>query len=204
MKKGNHIHCKELARTHATDSHQGLTVTLVSPSLLRLRGALDVATRNLMQAMLGDLSTPDLHLDVSGLEFADAAGLDVLARADADRHAKGHGRVVLHGSRPFLQRTLIAAGLQRLLPWGSEEDDDQHWRPFAVCRDAPVSLFFEDDDPLPARRLCWSCPVSGNCLSYALRTQQSFGVWGGLTAPERAVLQGPHAVGPADRARGTL
>lgn len=97
----------------------------------------------------------------------------------------------------MLQRTLIAAGLQRLLPWGPQGESEQNWRPFAMCREAPAELFFEDEDPLPARRLCWSCPVSGICLSYALRTHQSFGVWGGLTPRERAVLQTPHAAGTA-------
>jgi WhiB family redox-sensing transcriptional regulator len=33
--------------------------------------------------------------------------------------------------------------------------------------------------------ICASCPVRGECLEYALRTNESLGVWGGLTEDQR-------------------
>ena len=51
-----------------------------------------------------------------------------------------------------------------------------------------------------AARLCQGCPVTGECLEYALRAGCDFGVWGGLTEIDRrrVALQGlPPRVGVA-------
>jgi len=39
-----------------------------------------------------------------------------------------------------------------------------------------------------AKRICADCPVSRECLDYALRVQEPFGIWGGLTEAERRQL----------------
>jgi WhiB family redox-sensing transcriptional regulator len=36
-----------------------------------------------------------------------------------------------------------------------------------------------------AKAICASCPVQSNCLSWALRTREPYGVWGGLSVEER-------------------
>lgn len=36
-----------------------------------------------------------------------------------------------------------------------------------------------------AKDICAQCPVIAECLSYALDTEQEFGVWGGLSEDER-------------------
>lgn len=36
-----------------------------------------------------------------------------------------------------------------------------------------------------ARSVCGPCPVRSDCLEYALIADERWGVWGGLTAPER-------------------
>lgn len=33
--------------------------------------------------------------------------------------------------------------------------------------------------------ICHRCPVRADCLDFALRTSQPFGIWGGTTARER-------------------
>src|SRR3954449_13574377 len=76
-------HCDDVAWTAA--GHPGLVVTVASASLLRLAGDLDLATRDLLGDALGQMSGCDVHLDVEELTFADAAGLAVVAEADADR-----------------------------------------------------------------------------------------------------------------------
>jgi WhiB family redox-sensing transcriptional regulator len=197
MSKGDPIHCYETATGPSADGHPGLTVRLESPSRLQLSGALDLATRDLLDVVLKGLGGGDLRVDVAGLEFADAAGLAVIAAADAARRRGRRGRIVLRRPRPMLERTLIVAGLGRLLPRQSWEHAATDWRRLAACRNAPVEMFFEDNDPGPARHLCWSCPVSGSCLAYSLKTSQAFGMWGGLTARERAVLRGRRIVAAA-------
>jgi WhiB family transcriptional regulator, redox-sensing transcriptional regulator len=37
-----------------------------------------------------------------------------------------------------------------------------------------------------AKAICAACPVRRECLAFALRTQQSHGIWGGMTEEERA------------------
>jgi WhiB family redox-sensing transcriptional regulator len=90
----------------------------------------------------------------------------------------------------MVERTLTVAGLDRMLSRHPQKRDNTDWRRLAACRNEPAEMFFDNNDPSPARHLCWSCRVSGSCLSYALSTSQTFGIWGGLTARERAVLQG--------------
>jgi WhiB family redox-sensing transcriptional regulator len=39
-----------------------------------------------------------------------------------------------------------------------------------------------------AKAVCRTCPVIASCRRYALEVQEPYGVWGGLTAAERAAL----------------
>jgi WhiB family transcriptional regulator, redox-sensing transcriptional regulator len=62
------------------------------------------------------------------------------------------------------------------------------WMDEAHCRKegVPTSVFFPEKSrsAVPAQKVCIECPVSGECRDYALATNQSHGVWGGLS--ERA------------------
>ena len=80
------------------------------------------------------------------------------------------------------------------------------WRGRGVCVgvDDPDVFFpatpeFTD----PARRLCHSCPVIGECLAEALSRTEVDGVWGGTTSAERrsmrAVWRQHAGRGPASR-----
>jgi WhiB family redox-sensing transcriptional regulator len=68
-------------------------------------------------------------------------------------------------------------------------DTIRGWRDEAACRDENPELFF----PLPsnpaaerrAKAICWTCPVREDCLTDALTTGASEGIWGGLTDEER-------------------
>lgn len=78
------------------------------------------------------------------------------------------------------------------------------WAERAVCKGEPTSMFF----PLPrtgvayiAKALCGSCPVQTDCLTYALRTDQPDGIWGGMTADERQAL--PRAAAAPSIKHGT-
>jgi WhiB family redox-sensing transcriptional regulator len=39
-----------------------------------------------------------------------------------------------------------------------------------------------------AKRICAECPVRQECLEYALRVREPFGIWGGLNETERRTL----------------
>lgn len=69
------------------------------------------------------------------------------------------------------------------------------WRDAALCRDAAPELFFPIGTTGPAiseieeaKRVCAVCPVQPQCLEFALRTRQEFGIWGGTTEEERRLL----------------
>jgi DNA-binding CsgD family transcriptional regulator len=41
----------------------------------------------------------------------------------------------------------------------------------------------------PARQVCAQCPVCQQCLEFAVSNRIVYGIWGGLTGPERSALQ---------------
>ena len=70
------------------------------------------------------------------------------------------------------------------------------WRTLSECRDSDPNLFFPVGSTGPAveqiaaaKQICASCPVSEECLQYALETNQEAGVWGGYAEDERRRLR---------------
>jgi WhiB family redox-sensing transcriptional regulator len=65
------------------------------------------------------------------------------------------------------------------------------WREGAACADVADVDFFSDDaaSVLRAKAICASCPVLDDCLSFAIETNQSDGVWGATTPAERVKLR---------------
>ena len=67
------------------------------------------------------------------------------------------------------------------------------WRDQAGCRGLDPDLFFPDDGDNVgierAKQVCAPCPVSWECLSYAVETNQTEGIWGGTTRGERRRLR---------------
>jgi WhiB family transcriptional regulator, redox-sensing transcriptional regulator len=69
------------------------------------------------------------------------------------------------------------------------------WQYQGECRGYPIEVFFPDgrghrlqtlEDA--AKRICRKCPVLASCREYALRAPEAYGIWGGLTSRERALL----------------
>lgn len=62
----------------------------------------------------------------------------------------------------------------------------------AACAAEDPDLFFPDtspqasDDTARAKAVCARCPVRTECLTWAIDTQQTHGIWGGLDESERA------------------
>lgn len=64
------------------------------------------------------------------------------------------------------------------------------WVDGALCAQAYPDAFFPDSDTperstADALKLCASCPVRDECLTYALTHDERYGIWGGLTSRQR-------------------
>ena len=70
------------------------------------------------------------------------------------------------------------------------------WRHTAICRDEDPELFFPVGNSGPAllqiaeaKAVCQRCPVTSECLTWALETGQDAGVWGAMSEDERRALK---------------
>lgn len=76
---------------------------------------------------------------------------------------------------------------------------DWYDNPERACADPGDVQFFAPDiedhqqkrkfDTAPAKRLCRSCPFIQECLSWALVTNQQYGVWGGMDERQRRAIR---------------
>lgn len=75
------------------------------------------------------------------------------------------------------------------------------WMDAAECAQQAPDTFFPDKGAWQAnrdaRRVCQGCEVRPECLAYALRNREPFGIWGGLSARERNALRRQLARGGA-------
>lgn len=74
--------------------------------------------------------------------------------------------------------------------------DVRSWFDRAACRRVDPEVFFPVGTTGAtliqvegARAVCVRCPVTAECLDWALRTGQDHGVWGGTTPEERRALR---------------
>jgi WhiB family redox-sensing transcriptional regulator len=68
------------------------------------------------------------------------------------------------------------------------------WREAAACLDVPEDVtFFPDKENVAAiakaKAICATCPVADECLTWAIESNQSEGIWGGHTPKERRTLR---------------
>ncbi|MCX6520484.1 MAG: WhiB family transcriptional regulator [Actinobacteria bacterium] len=73
---------------------------------------------------------------------------------------------------------------------------DYSWRNRSICRDTDPDLFFPVGTTgqallqiAKAKEVCGECPVSTDCLEYALETNQDSGIWGGLDEEQRRAIR---------------
>ncbi|MDA8277670.1 MAG: WhiB family transcriptional regulator [Actinomycetota bacterium] len=71
-----------------------------------------------------------------------------------------------------------------------------YWKPRALCSEFDAQLFFPvgvtgdaEAQINRAKSVCSRCPVSMQCLEFALRTNQEYGIWGGRDEEERRVIR---------------
>ena len=58
---------------------------------------------------------------------------------------------------------------------------DTTWMDHAACLGMDPELFHprRGESTKPAKAVCATCPVQTDCLQWALKTRQHWGVWGG-------------------------
>ena len=80
-----------------------------------------------------------------------------------------------------------------------DSEPDYSWRYQAKCAGVDTALFYPPRDRRlykdvadRAKAVCWGtgdndlgCPVRNNCLWYAVESDDSYGIWGGLSNRER-------------------
>lgn len=73
------------------------------------------------------------------------------------------------------------------------------WQSHAACQGMDTTAFFHPPGERGAHRrrriasakvVCHRCPVIDECLQHALRVREPYGVWGGRSEDERALLLG--------------
>jgi WhiB family transcriptional regulator, redox-sensing transcriptional regulator len=84
------------------------------------------------------------------------------------------------------RRRHIAVALELSAPSVPQGD----WVTDALCAQVDGDLFFPDKgvNSREAKKVCASCPVTVECLDWALTTNQTRGVFGGLSPVERRRL----------------
>jgi WhiB family redox-sensing transcriptional regulator len=78
-----------------------------------------------------------------------------------------------------------------------DEHPDESWKPLSACLTADPALFYPtktgrssaNSDVADAKAICRRCPVREECLEYALRHREKFGIWGGMSERERRSYQ---------------
>ena len=76
--------------------------------------------------------------------------------------------------------------------------DAWEWQYQGACRDLDTELFFHPEGERghkraareeQAKRVCAQCPVLQRCREYAVTAGEPYGVWGGMSAPERMLAE---------------
>lgn len=87
--------------------------------------------------------------------------------------------------KPMLQWTM--AGETRLIL----AEDDKPWAGEALCGEVDGDAWYSEDpaERRIAKAICHVCPVRQDCLDYAVRTNQRWGIWGGMSEFARRKLR---------------
>ncbi len=78
----------------------------------------------------------------------------------------------------------------------NEEVDEMGWQEKALCAQTDPEAFFPEKggSTREAKKVCLSCEVRSECLDYALKNDERFGIWGGLSERERRRIRRSQAI----------
>lgn len=73
----------------------------------------------------------------------------------------------------------------------SDFNDNEEWEEYANCQDLGPDLFHDGKETsiIKAKKVCAACPVSTDCLVFAMATKIDTGIWGGKTPKERRMIR---------------
>lgn len=75
--------------------------------------------------------------------------------------------------------------------YSESEGEPLSWQADALCAQTDPEAFFPEKggSTRDAKRICTGCEVKAQCLDYALKNDERFGIWGGLSERERRKLK---------------
>jgi WhiB family redox-sensing transcriptional regulator len=75
--------------------------------------------------------------------------------------------------------------------YSDSENEPLSWQADALCAQTDPEAFFPEKggSTRDAKRICTGCEVKAQCLDYALKNDERFGIWGGLSERERRKLK---------------
>lgn len=65
------------------------------------------------------------------------------------------------------------------------------WTEAALCPQTDHEAFFPEQggNTKSAKAICHRCPVESECLVYALKHREPYGIWGGMSPRQRRALE---------------
>ncbi len=92
-----------------------------------------------------------------------------------------------------MKTTFVLASVEKFLTEDSFKGQD--WRDWGACIGEDPELFFSfshgafnRQQTKTAKSICARCPVQLKCLTWAIDSGAEYGIWGGKSEDERAVM----------------
>ncbi len=95
------------------------------------------------------------------------------------------------GARAVSGNNAFSLPIELSRPVPRDVDALLSWQGDALCAQTDPEAFFPEKggSTRDAKSICNSCEVQAECLEYALRNDERFGIWGGLSERERRKLK---------------
>tara|TARA_R110001606_G_scaffold317154_1_gene463940 strand:- start:5564 stop:5860 length:297 start_codon:yes stop_codon:yes gene_type:complete len=76
-------------------------------------------------------------------------------------------------------------------------NEELEWHKEALCAQTDPEVFYPEGNTTTkqAKAICKICTVSSECLEYALKRKEDYGIWGGKTATERLKMLPQRPIG---------
>jgi WhiB family redox-sensing transcriptional regulator len=100
------------------------------------------------------------------------------------------------GTKAHFHDTTRGQPMREMLIQLDVEATDRRWQERANCLGVDPDLFFPERgaSTKEAKGVCNGCEVRMECLEYALRHGEKFGIWGGMSERERRRIRRQRAL----------
>lgn len=135
-----------------------------------------------------------LHSDVYDVDASDVTDAEQQPSAQPDA-ASASGLVEAapnSGARPAEVQKPSSQQFVSLVEFmGMDDEGELGWQTQALCAQTDPEAFFPEKggSTRDAKKVCGSCAVRAECLEYALKNDERFGIWGGMSERERRRLR---------------